>query len=354
MCVAIQRLPPQTGTDQVFAYVLEILSYFGADPEGVHTLGQLWQRYKDGGTTSRSRKEEMLRFSRRFPVTWANVVTAWIARCAHASARIFLLDHSTFAYQVDAVANRFNCTIKALPDTATSLCICTVCRKVRSLVREPSAASTKQTYVYGLKDVGIDLYTGKVTCRKAKSFMHMQCRTEGLGRVDMTGAVLEYRRKLYMMCPQKNCGHKFQLNPSHAHFNHRGAACPDCTLKLAREAHDRLRKQHPYAVEQGHKCFLCNKRISKARNAFIFARNTLVCSAPKHQLKLLTDYVRRHVSWLLLDKRHDSDEAMVAIRQAMLKFKDENKAAWASHNAKRNDAILRQLKKNAWSRKQIA
>lgn len=344
------RVPSHTNADTAFDLVLKMLSYFGVDPDAPRELKGMWQRYTEGGSTQKHWKAEMTRFSKQYPVTWCNIIAAWIAFCEHTSAHIYKLDWSTSHYQIEALGERFKCGTRALPDTATSLCLCIVCRKVRSLVREPGEASVKQTYIYGLKDVGVDLFSGRLSCRKSKALMHMQCRTQDLSRVNLLGCVLVYRHRLYMHCPQKKCGHSFQFCAPHAAFSARGPACPNCTLDMIRATHNKLRKEHEFAVERNFKCFLCNKRIAKATNGFIFAKGTVVCANPKHRHKDLVDYVRTNVPWVVLDKRHEIDSAAQAVRTTMLKLREETRSAWADHNTKKNNAILKQIRKNKWSK----
>lgn len=344
------RMPPSTSPDTMFEFVLEVLPFFGVDPQALVELRKIWARYKIGGPTLKAWRAEFTQFSAQYPTTWCNVIGAWVARCAHASAQLFLLDWCTSHYQVEAISSRFKCPKESLPDTAASLCVCTVCREIRSLVREPLTASVKQSYTYGLDKVGVNLFSRQVSCRKSKAFMHMQCHTQMPGRVNLLKCVLMYRRKLYLHCPQPNCGHTFRFSAIHCVFSRRGPACPECSLNMIRSTNVTLRKAHPFAVERKLVCFLCNKRISKAANGFIFAKDTIVCANAKHRLKDLVDYVRANVPWATLTRRHESDIAAQVVRQVMLKLREETRSVWAQHNSRKNNAILRQSKKNKWTR----
>ena len=350
----ISKLQPYTGIDDVFAYVLDMLPYFEVDPAAVAELRDKWRRYQEGGPTHKAWKAEMTLFAARFPTTWSNIVASWIARIEHSNARLYMLDFATFHYQVDAISERFKCGTQAIPDSVASLCLCLACRKIHSLVRTPGTASLKQSYIYGLKDVSVDLFSGKAFCRNSKAFMHMRCQTQGLFRVNLQGNVFEYRGKLYTQCPQQGCGMKFQFNPTHSDFNWRGFSCPDCTLELVRAKMAQLIKEHPFSVDRKFRCYLCDKKLVKAASSFIFAKETIVCGNAKHKHSAMVDYIRSNVPWVARHHCMEDETAAGLVRAAMLAAHKEIKEHWAKHNSAKNDSLLRRIRKNSWVGKTFA
>lgn len=344
----VGRFSRTSTADQVFEAVLQVLVYFGADPAGVVELRGMWEKYKAGGIASTAWRLEMYRFAKRMPFTWALVVAAWTSRLAHTSVRLFDLDYDTYRNQVDAVCRRLDCTPDQIPETACRMCVCTACQSPKSWVNDPLRASTKAKYSFGLKDVMVDLYTDKVTCRSAKAFMHLHCGGQELGVVPLLGSVLEYRGKLYMICPQKNGGHMMIFNPAHSTFTERGPACHECTLEIARERHALLRKNHEYGPAHVHKCFVCEKKIAKPANAFVYAKTTIVCQ--KHNKPELRAFLLRTLDAHIIETRHTDLKSEQAIRTAILALRSQTKDNWADFNTKRNNMLLKQLRKNTWAK----
>lgn len=348
-----ERLPPDLSLEETFHFVLAMLPYFTVEPDAIHELRRMQQLHLEGTATRKIWHSQLGVFAARFPTAWSNIVAAWITRCAHSSARLFALDRSMLDNQVEAIASRFGCPPSHLPSSATSLCVCLACRKVRSLVREPAAASTKPGYIYGLKDVGSDLFTGKLTCRNAKAFMHLQCKNQHLSRVNLLGFELGYRRRRYLHCPQKKCGFLFQYHPQHAAFPRGQPACPTCTLEMARATHKKVRKEHPFAIEQKFKCFLCDKKLVTPGTSFIFAKDTVICSNAKHGHRHMVDFVAGNVPGAILRQRNKDTNAALAVRKAMLDCREKLKDMWAARNARRNNSILKLSKKNKWIRSKM-
>jgi hypothetical protein len=59
-----------------------------------------------------------------------------------------------------------------------------------------------------------------------------QCAVTELQMIHLTGNIVYYHDRVYMMCPQPYCGRVMQLEPQVCKFTEHGPCCRVCTLGL--------------------------------------------------------------------------------------------------------------------------
>ena len=326
------------------------ISSFGAlDPVGISEFRRIWAIYLEGKTPSTTLRQHVYRLSKGWPTTWSLIVAAWTARDTHQRTRLFALDYYTIRNQSNALCRRFSVgSIDKVPPTAFRLCVCMGCQSVKSWVKDPHEATSKETYSYGLKDVSVDLYTDQAFCRSNKSFMHFQCGVQEIMHIGMFGQALEFGGKVYMHCAQKSGGHIGIYDPNHMEFNELGSACYACTLELQKVKLSRAMKEHPYGPSHIHKCFMCPKRITKPANKYVYAKNTILCQ--KHHSNELLAHLHRVLTLDVMESFLTSESAETKIREAILSQRAKTREDWKPANRAKYDQLRKQARKNSWAK----
>lgn len=94
-----------------------------------------------------------------------------------------------------------------------------------------NAAPAEPTFSAGFQDVVNDVDSGRHVCASRKTgTMAQKCRDTELCAVHLTGRLLVYGGRVFMLCPQPRCSRMMELEPSVCRYNEYGPCCSICTL----------------------------------------------------------------------------------------------------------------------------
>lgn len=83
---------------------------------------------------------------------------------------------------------------------------------------------------FGYNYITVDVNTGKKYCTREGVIAHANFKSVELSQFLLLGNVLQFRRQLYTICPQPNCGMVCTIDPQQLINNEYGIGCMYCTM----------------------------------------------------------------------------------------------------------------------------
>lgn len=108
----------------------------------------------------------------------------------------------------------------------------------------------------GFEHVVVDIDNdGMLMCASRKSGLTaVECSNTQLKQIHMTGYILQFYDRVYMLCPQPGCGRLMQLEPNACKYTEHGPCCKVCTagLTIPPPAPPQTERapEHPLTVEE--------------------------------------------------------------------------------------------------------
>jgi hypothetical protein len=216
-----------------------MLLYFGM-PRSTLQKVQLVKKLYD--TRRYGRKQvsvELLQWKMRFPYSYALLHCFAFLWRRHTGLKVHELPMHYLQSQLAAIRGRFSLGPNdPIPDTATRLTICTVCRHVFTL-HSTRVKKLNPNEAFGYQKVTVDIRTNTMYCSRTTVADHVDFKHCSLKFLPLLGRVAEFNSKLWILCPQPNCGQPFVLNPdpNATLYNEYGYGCQWCTLKARDPEH---------------------------------------------------------------------------------------------------------------------
>lgn len=365
-CRVLDRLlqqhdPQTTSSDEMLTAVVPLLPTFvvahpgtvwRVSAEGARALLQMRNDWYTFHSTKKAQHGAVANFSVKYPYTYAVVQTIAGLWNRQSMVQRRKLDFSVLHFQIEALTERYRCSVDQLPMVATHLWFCSVCMTIYSPLRDANHCGSKPSF--GLKGAVNDFDTGLPWCYWSKEIMHTACQNQPLSALEGLGFEYTIARERYMLCPQRACAHWMVYDPRTCHpaINERGPACPSCTVSILMSQLRHLRDTHPLGPGRIFECAICYKNTGASVNTFIYGDNLMLCS--KHHSPALAEFVREFLDTNGVDWRNcDITTAQVTrlchagitrYRQLLAHKKSETGNI-------RNRAILKRIKQQAAARR---
>jgi len=215
-------------------------------------------------------------FASRFPVQYNMLqVLSELLRDASRVRYTETLPEHIFRAQVRALQERWGLEqTQWVVDTSTTFTYCPVCFAFYSLVRDFRTV-IEQGYPFGYRDVLVHPDTLAMSCNRSCTTYRGTCGITPLRNVLLLGKVLQFERRLLMLCPQYKCGKVMVFQGQFTAFNERGPSCSECTKRIRAESERVWLQKHAPAPTI---CAYCGQTLSKnLRNAYVYPRGVALC-----------------------------------------------------------------------------
>jgi hypothetical protein len=182
---------------------------------------------------------ELLQWKIKYPYSYALLHCFAFLWRRHMELRVHELPMHYLQSQLTAIRGRYGLRpTDPIPDTATRLTVCTVCRHVFTL-HSTRVKKLNPNEAFGFQKVTVDIRTNIMYCSRTSVADHIDFKHCALKYLPLLGRVLEFNRKLWILCPQPGCGQPFVLNPDPlvSLYNEHGYGCQWCTLKARDPEH---------------------------------------------------------------------------------------------------------------------
>lgn len=289
------------GHGNPFPRVLDFLPCFGVSEECTAELQELFRTYEHHLQPGQQIQRRLWALRNTQPHAY-NLIHVFSELLEQAQRRMRMVELPLHILQAQIDALQRSCEISdptTLLNSSIAFVFCHVCLRIYSHIRDVNSVFSN-TYNVGLLDPSVSYVTKKAYCKNHRTNHRGTCGEEELIRIPILGRVLFFGRKIVMICPQKNCGALFALDPkeeSYVYSNERGPACPTCSKSRGiQSAETRNKALRALYVEKELRCYYCPERrdvIKEAWSAHMYGRDNYLCR--KHHNPLLNETMKREL-----------------------------------------------------------
>lgn len=324
------------------------LDLFAVKQEVIHYVLEILDGYENKGLSIEKLKQRFVKLQKYEPYSYTLVqLIASLIKQAERHIRFLELPLHYKQYQLEALKSKFDLTMQnnAVLEQNLSFVFCPVCNTDYSIIIVfPNKTTGKRMYTQyyrcGLRDALVDYDTNEIFCRNNKCNILGRCKDQPLTRAPLLGRMMFRNNKCYMICPQEGCGLKMEYDPARCWFNHRGAACADCTQKHLEKPVQYERLVQKYTVMGIKRCFKCFAELPATGDNYhlLPADGVYLCK------KDATEFILRTVR-----DRYTTDKQKKPTTQELQKFLldtwEASKAKFKDKNEQRNKQNLKNYKK---------
>ena len=385
----LKRFDPNTCTSNDVFNALEphLVTAFGCNQAAHKRLLEFQKEYTENARTKQYWEEQVRQLWTDFPYTYCLIRALGQLYVRHTKIKIHSLPPSMAMAQIRAIQSR---TKEIIPhgdgvclEEPLYLRMCFCCRYINTVFIPERTCSQRQAahampgkackrVMINMDDSSDDDSESDeeekakgcgIYCHNVYVYGHHRCDQKSLMEVGLLGKCLvmvegyrlQERKRLFMLCCQKGCGQAMQADQLHTLWNDDGIACTACTSLFMQQAYEDCRKSYAFLDKiEEFACFLCEQGLSEKRG-FSHWDGVKICKRchkSKVPLNGLYDYVKSNLpidQWAEASLgRGLADEAL---KQVILKYKALVAADRAPGDKKRNDMILKQLKRANVARK---
>jgi hypothetical protein len=286
------RLNPSLKSDAVLEQFWDLMPDMGCPSDAILAYRNMCIVHRNRDFTRKQWIADLQTCVAKWPYTYAIIQNISMMWSKYKSVRRHTLPLHYWVNQARAIREQRNLPEDApIPRFATTIWFCRVCSTVYSLAQD-ARSTNKQQYRWGYRNVLVGMFTKTAHCRRTNNNGHLYCQNTPLSKVSILGRQLMIGGKMYMLCPQQNCGLLMVVDNTLA-YNDRGIACCNCTniIHAQRQAEydrqvcpliqrlqqGRSEDKTPGDVVSRFSCHRCAKQIHHARNLFFYGWTTFLC-----------------------------------------------------------------------------
>jgi hypothetical protein len=333
----MKRFPTTASQEDVARMLLRCMPAFGAPLMACKLMEEkVW----NSGVGKADRMDAATELRNKFPYTYCVAMAAAVIWESHVLVKRYDLPHHYRKNQLEALTQRFGLSTfveekepipRSIAPELMSISICSICNEVYSLIRCFST-TPKRKWHANYRDKHVDAIKDICYCSRSSITWSSSCQSTPLARIQLLGAMLVIKKKIYMLCPQRACGMPMIYDPVHCAWTNRGPACSKCTEQIDQETEESIKADHSDYLGFTRACAACpsNKRLTRSQDIFLYGKDTYVCS--RHHNLRLAEHVTATLPKLILESPHIPVDAL--IRATIL----AHKATFSQTGAMRRNA----------------